>query len=171
MDYKITSEDSNCKVLWAIGGGGFLWESTSLIENMKGDHKHFFYVTTNETTLPENFPSEKTYIIRRVTTLRDKSRFNTLAYFLASIFDSIRCVRKTNPELVICVGSSIAVPLALACRILNKKIYFIESMTRIENVSKTAKILHRLHIADRIYVQWPWQKKTLKGSHYEGTVL
>lgn len=76
-----------------------------------------------------------------------------------------------NPEVVITTGAGFALPLCfLAKFVLNSKIIFIESFSRVFSPSLTGKLLYP--ISNLFIVQWkPLLKKYGKNVLYGGTLL
>lgn len=60
---------------------------------------------------------------------------------------------KEQPDLVISTGAGIAVPFLVLAKLLGKQTIFIESITRVEQLSLSARLA--LPFLDEIYVHWP----------------
>ncbi len=58
---------------------------------------------------------------------------------------------RERPKLVLSTGSEIAIPVFLAAKIFRARTVFIETLTRVEKPSLTARILYPF--ADKFYVQ------------------
>ncbi|CAI5521994.1 unnamed protein product, partial [Closterium sp. Naga37s-1] len=48
----------------------------------------------------------------------------------------------------------------------SSSIVFVESVARVDHLSLTGRLLHRLGIVDRFFVQWPHLTSSCKGTHY-----
>ena len=66
---------------------------------------------------------------------------------------------KERPGVIISTGAGIAVPFFWVGRILGLKCIYIESITRSEELSLTAKLV--LPFADYVFVQWPVLKERI----------
>jgi len=66
---------------------------------------------------------------------------------------SLRICLRECPDVVICTGALATVPLCLICKLMGKKLVFIESFAKVTSPTRTGRFLYR-H-ADRFYVQWP----------------
>lgn len=77
-------------------------------------------------------------------------------------------LRKSQPDLVISTGASIAVPFLMASKLFGIRTLFIESITRSSNLSLTGKLLYNL--VDEFYVQWPECVERYPKAQYRGIV-
>jgi UDP-N-acetylglucosamine:LPS N-acetylglucosamine transferase len=171
--YQEDSRLDRKRVLVTLAGGGFLWEAQALIKGMgKGYDYHF--VTTPDAMDKVNvvdIPDGPVHIIAKPTTMNEKSSLKKVKNTLRSFRDVCRVIRKVDLFAVICIGSSIAVPLCLWAKCFRKKAIFVETITRISKPSLTGKIISTLRLCDRFYVQWPEAVNLYKGAIYAGTVL
>jgi len=62
-------------------------------------------------------------------------------------------LRKSQPDLVVSTGASIAVPFLLASKLFGIKTVFIESISRSSDLSLSGKLVY--NPVDEFYVQWP----------------
>jgi UDP-N-acetylglucosamine:LPS N-acetylglucosamine transferase len=161
------------KILVTLAGGGFLWEAQALIKGLGNDYD-YHYVTTPDAmgkVGAVDIPEGKVYIITKATTMNRKSSLKKVKNTLRSFRDVCRVIRKGDLFAVICVGSSIAVPLCFWAKCFRKRAIFVETITRISKPSLTGKIISTLRLCDRFYVQWPEAVNLYKGAIYAGTVL
>jgi UDP-N-acetylglucosamine:LPS N-acetylglucosamine transferase len=163
---------SKPKILVTLTGGGFLWEAKSLIKGL-GDQFEFHYVTTPDAAGADrsDLPDGELHQVSHVTVMSQRTALKICRNLLASFGDARRVLRQVRPDAVVCVGSSIAVPLCLWARIMGVKAVFVESITRVSEPSKTGRILSALRLCDRIYVQWPEAEQLYARAFYRGTVL
>lgn len=156
----------------SLGGGGHLWQSLSLIGNLDGEYE-FCYISTTRSSPPRagTIPEGRIYFVSDVATLETTSRWKMVAGLVKSFFGSLRVLRQAKPTVVICVGTAISVPILLATRFLRIPGVYIESVTRIHDLSLTGKIIHRLRLSERLYVQWPEVHSKYRSTVYQGTVM
>jgi UDP-N-acetylglucosamine:LPS N-acetylglucosamine transferase len=62
-------------------------------------------------------------------------------------------IRNERPAAILTTGAGVAVPFAWVGRLYNVPTIYVESVTRIEELSLSARMIRP--IADRTYVQWP----------------
>ena len=167
------------KIMVTLTGGGFLWEAKALIKGL-GDDYEYHYVTSYYDFLKtpdamaeqvSGIPEGKIYTIFRTTTMSEKSLGKKVRNTLISLRDAYKVIKKVEPVAVICIGTSLAVPLCFWARYFRRKAIFIESITRVSKPSLTGKILSSLRLCDRFYVQWPEAVHLYRGAIYRGGVL
>ena len=88
--------------------------------------------------------------------------------FIRSYHDARKLLALVQPNAVVCVASSIAVPLFLAARGSGATTVFVESITRVTRPSLTAQLLASLRLCNRIYVQWPESQAFCPNAVYSG---
>ncbi|MEH1867246.1 MAG: PssD/Cps14F family polysaccharide biosynthesis glycosyltransferase [Nostoc sp.] len=66
---------------------------------------------------------------------------------------AFQVVSQTQPDLIISTGAGVAVPFLMIGKLFGSKTAFIESVTRIQTLSLSAKLL--LPFLSVLYVQWP----------------
>ena len=164
---------SKKKILVTLTGGGFLWEAQALIKGLGKDYDYHF-VTTPDALVKvgvADIPEGDVHIIKKPTTMNVKSSLKKVKNTLRSFRDACKVIRKVDPFAVICVGSSIAIPLCFWAKCFRKKAIFVETITRISKPSLTGKIISTLKLCDRFYVQWPEAVRLYKGAVYGGMVV
>jgi len=160
------------KILLTLTGGGFLWQSRRLIEGL-GDGYCYHFLSTYDSMLPPQgaLPPGPVHLVTRITSMGDHSFLKVVQNALVSSLELFGVVARIRPDVVICIGTSLAVPLCLWARLFGKKAVFVESITRVSQPSLTGKILSRLGICSRFYVQWPEIEGLYRGAIYRGSVL
>eukprot|EP01080_Neovahlkampfia_damariscottae_P007246 gene7246-11564_t len=99
------------------------------------------------------------------------SIFTTIYSFLITLF------KVPKSDLIICNGPGVCIPVIFSCYFykffLNwkTKIFFVESIARVENLSLTGKILYYSNLTDSFLVQWPNLKTKFKNTEYKGRLL
>ena len=65
---------------------------------------------------------------------------------------ALKVIMTQKPELVLSTGAGVAVPFLILGKIFGAKTIFLESFTRVEDLSMSAKLA--MPFIDVIYVQW-----------------
>jgi beta-1,4-N-acetylglucosaminyltransferase len=122
--------------------------------------------------LPMPHPGPRSPIRYLGQTRKSPNRYvaNT-ARFLASLVEGYHLVSRLRPQAVLTLGSATAIGLCLAARCLRIPCVFVESLTRVRNLSLTGRILYHLRLTDRLYVQWPHLRKRYAKATFAGGVL
>jgi UDP-N-acetylglucosamine:LPS N-acetylglucosamine transferase len=71
--------------------------------------------------------------------------------------------------VILSTGAGLAVPFFLVGKLLGIRLVYVESVTRIETISLTGRLVYRL--ADRFFVQWPEAARRLPRAEFAGAVL
>lgn len=66
---------------------------------------------------------------------------------------AIRVLREERPAAILTTGAGVAVPFAWIGRLMRIPTVYVESVTRIEGLSLSAKMI--APVASRLYAQWP----------------
>jgi len=64
-----------------------------------------------------------------------------------------RMLRRQKPDLILSTGAGVAVPFLVFGKLLGCRTVFVESITRIETLSLSARLA--LPFLDVLYVHWP----------------
>lgn len=129
------------KVCIVSSCGGHLTEARALMPAYEQyDH---FYVLNDRVMLPADMKGRTLYIAHSE---RDWK-------FFLNIWEAFRILRNERPQVIMSTGAGPAVPFALVGRFLfGTRVVFIETITRINSPSMTAKIMYRL--AHDFFYQW-----------------
>jgi UDP-N-acetylglucosamine:LPS N-acetylglucosamine transferase len=74
-----------------------------------------------------------------------------------------------RPKILITTGAGVAVPFAWAARLRGARIVYVESITRTQALSLSARLV--APIADQLYVQWPEVAEANPGTIFCGNLL
>jgi len=105
---------------------------------------------------------EKIHFVPRQTS---RSIFMTCVNF----FLAFPILFRMKPDLIISTGAAVAVPFIYAGRILGIKTIFIDSISRVENLSLTGKLIHP--VVSEIYVQWEQCGREYRKVQYKGSIF
>lgn len=78
-------------------------------------------------------------------------------------------VRRLRPSVVVSTGAALAVPFIWVARIYGIKVFYVETVTRIDSPSLSCRLARPA--AHRVYVQWPELVSRVRGSVYVGSVF
>ena len=133
------------KILFAASSGGHLEEILRLRDLTTPDNTILLTEKVNYTL----HPWQKTVYVVPQVNRRDPACALKL---LANGWISLRVLAREKPDVVISTGALATLPVCLLCRLFRCRLIYIESLTRIERLSMTGKVLYRL--ADVFVVQW-----------------
>lgn len=82
---------------------------------------------------------------------------------------ALRMVHCRRVQAIVTTGAGVAVPFAIAGRLLGVNVIYIESMARITSPSLTGRLIYPF--ADTFIVQWPGLQRFYKRARSYGTVF
>ncbi len=80
-----------------------------------------------------------------------------------------RVLRAERPTLILTTGAGVAAPFVWVGRLLGIRSVFIESITRISEISLTARLVYPF--ADHLLVQWEELARLYPKAEYRGRIL
>jgi hypothetical protein len=80
-----------------------------------------------------------------------------------------RLLRRVRPSLVLTTGAGLAVPFAWIAYLRRIPVVYVESLTRIEQLSTSGRMI--APVAERLYVQWPELADRVRDARYVGQLL
>lgn len=140
-----------------LGGGGFHYECQQILNSV---------CRPLELVLVFSGPGggvrrwESPHVVRSMYHLRSPSLMGdnilaTLYYGCVNVVRALQILIAEQPDLVFAVGSAQAVPFGLAGKLLQRPLWFVESVTRVHNPSRTAIWVHRFWLGSRFFYFWP----------------
>ena len=76
-----------------------------------------------------------------------------LPNFVRNLFLARRVIRRERPRALLTTGAGVAVPFAWVGRLYGMPTIYVESFTRIQELSLSARLI--APVGGRLYVQWP----------------
>ena len=172
------TSDPRPLVLVTLGGGGWHRETCRVLEQCPPDEFRVAYVYGHHSgnhsagRLPMPIDGPRFPIRYLGPTRKQRLRWITNSLrFAASFVEGFRLVRRLRPHAILAVGHPAAVPLFLAAKFWRARTVFVESLTRVHDLSVTGRIVYRLGLAQRMYVQWPRLHERYARCTYAGSVL
>ena len=170
--------------LSVLGSGGHTTEMISLIEEIKKSNPtticKFKFITSEDRSkisIKKKFPEEKEenfIFIPRSRSVHQSyftSIFTTIYSFLITLF------KVPKSDILLCNGPGVCIPVVFSFYFYKfffnwkTKIFFVESIARVENLSLTGKILYFTGLTDSFLVQWNGLKEKFKNTEYRGRLL
>lgn len=159
-ELPLRASESGTELLLVCSSGGHLLTLWSLRSAWEGFSR--VWVTFDKSDA-RSLLGEESVVFAYGPTNRNLK--NMLRNFVAAW----RTIRAVRPKVVLTTGAGVAVPFAWVARLHGARIVFVESITRIENLSLSCRLL--APVCDRIYVQWPELVGTSSRLRYAGQVF
>jgi len=148
------------KIALVASSGGHLFQMHSL-KDFWSDKDRFwvsFYTEDSKYLLA----GEKFYHAHHPTNRNIKNLFKN--FILA-----FQIIKKEKPDAIISTGAGVGVPFIIAGRLKGIKTLYLESITRNENLSMSAKLLYPF--VDKLLVQWPELAQKYKKTEFQGRII
>ncbi|MCL4294098.1 MAG: oligosaccharide biosynthesis protein Alg14-like protein [Anaerolineae bacterium] len=148
------------KICLVCSHGGHLTETMQILEALAGHD--IFFATYHSAREVEVRQMARAYFTRNIG-------ISLWRMFLATYW-AFWILRREQPEVILSLGAEIALPFFYLSKLLGIKTIFIESWCRVENLSKTGRLVYP--VADVFLVQWP-QLLEVCGpkAQYQGAVV
>jgi len=172
------NDDRRPLVLITLFGGGWHREMQKIVARFPTDHFRFAYIYgyfdnvhgAAELAMPHSGPR---YPIRFLGPTRRTfgHRIRNAAHLGISFFEAFRLVRKLRPAVILSLGTASTIPLFVAGRLFGAKCLFVESLTRVDDLSLTGRILYGTRLSHVLYVQWRSMLDKRPRCRFAGAVL
>jgi len=160
IEKKITSSVSTIPLrvcVLGLGGGGFHYESQEILNNV---HRPLDLILIFSgpgggiRRWESRHPVRSSYMVRSPS-LSDDSVFSLFYYGCVNFVRALQILIAERPDLVFVVGSAQAIPFGLAAKLTTTPLWFVESVTRVSNPSRTGNWLHRSRLYTKFFYFWP----------------
>jgi UDP-N-acetylglucosamine:LPS N-acetylglucosamine transferase len=148
------------KLCLVCSSGGHLFQLFSLKDFWK--NKEHFWVTFPTQDAEYLLSEEKKYWAHFPTN-------RNIITLIKNIGVAWRVLKIEQPDCVISTGAGPGVPFIFLAWLFNIKTIYIESITRNEELSLSARIIYP--VVDKLLVQWPEMGDKYKKAEYHGQVI
>lgn len=162
------------KLLIVLGEGGHTKEMLALVELLGDECAHsareYAYVLTHEDVLSEGkirLPGACYRVIRPRS--KDDPAWLAAGKLLLCLWQSLRVMRRAQPDAIISSGPAVAIPFALWGKLLRRPVIFVETGSRVRRLSLTGRLIR--HFAALFFVQWPQLREKHPWAIYAGRLF
>jgi len=148
---------SSNKVCLVCSSGGHLF-SMYLLQDIWNNYERIWVTHNSHDT--EYFLSNETVYKAYYPT--DRNIINSIKNF----FLALRVLRKEKPAIILSTGAGVSVPFIYAGWLLGIKTVFVEAMTRVQDLSLSAKLVYP--VVKNLYVQYPELATRYTKAQYKG---
>lgn len=160
------------KICLTCAAGGHLNQLMNIMDAFK-EHDLFFITNKSETTLDLEDLAKTYYISDSPKPLEIGTiQFNYLTFALYTMYIALPCLRmllKEKPDTIVSSGGSASLCLCYLGKLMGSKIIYLESLTRVNDLSTTGKLVYI--ISDLFLVQWEYLIKKYPKAKYWGKVI
>lgn len=153
------------KVFFVSNSGGHLSE---LLKFESLFEKYEVTLVTEKTDVTDKY--KKDYKIKLSMYTSKSKKILYLFSLVVNAFSALGYIIKEKPEIIVTTGACLGGIYAyIAKKLLKSKVIYIESLTRITELSGTGRQVYKF--ADVFYVQWEELIKTYPKATYIGRIL
>lgn len=145
------------KIILVSSSGGH-YEQLKMLSSLSEEYKTVWITEKSDYYSKANY-----YMIQ--TGMKDK--FFPLK-MIVNMIKTISIWIKEKPDYIISTGAMILLPYALLAKVLKKKIIYVETYARVNDLTRTGKIMYK-H-ADLFMVQWKKLKEKYPLAVYGGSL-
>jgi UDP-N-acetylglucosamine:LPS N-acetylglucosamine transferase len=131
-------------LLVASAGGHF--KALRQLHDFWSRHPHT-WVTFDSATTRQELAGEEDVVWAHSPTNRN------LPNLIRNAFLAVTVLWRRRPSLILTTGAGVAVPFLILGKLMGSRTVFVESITRIETLSLSARLA--LPFLDALYVHWP----------------
>lgn len=158
------------KIGVVLGRGGHTAQTFALVDLLGSKFKYLYMIDLLDRLTPRKIrlPGRVLPVIQPRLLPQD-SKIMSAVRTVATLLLSFVYILVFRPEVVISCGTGLTLPIFYSARILKVKTVFVESMSRVESLSITGRML--LGKTNLFFVQWPTLAKRTHGTVYGGQLL
>ncbi|MEA3336538.1 MAG: PssD/Cps14F family polysaccharide biosynthesis glycosyltransferase [Chloroflexota bacterium] len=161
------------RILVVLGEGGHTRQMLRLLDQL-GPSYDYHYLIAEQDRLSEGkirFPGEIYQAGRPRTKVEGKTDSSTVAAWqtMRSTSQLWPTMRQIRPDVVLANGPSIAVPPMVLGKLLGARIVWLESASRVFEMSTSGRIVYRF--SDLFFVQWPQLQDQYPRAIYAGRLV
>lgn len=146
--------DQQGSVLTIASAGGHLTQAICVMKAVE----NFHLVTSAKIKI--NAGAKSYHLIQ-------DTQFSPWIHF-KNIFVALNLIRKLKPTAVFSTGGPICLPFAVAARLMRIKYIHLDTLSRVEDLSNTARFLLKYKLTSEMLVQWKHMLTRYEGLQYYG---
>ena len=154
MQERLLGDNDQGDVLTVVSTGGHLTQALCIMTAIEN-----FHIVTGG-TFDIHVGAKSMHRI-------EETQFSAWIHF-KNIFKALNIIRKVKPAAVFSTGGPICLPFALVCKLLNKKFIYLDTLSRVDELSNTARFLLKYKLTSEIYVQWKHHVEAYPALEYRG---
>ncbi len=153
-----------------LGRGGHTAQTFALVDLLGRNYQYLYLIGVLDRLTPKKIRIPGTVLpVLPPRLLPQDSKIMSVVRTIVTLFLSFIYFLLLRPKVVLSCGTGLTVPVFCAARALGVKTVFIESMSRVTELSMTGRLL--LGKTDLFFVQWPQLAEKTPGALYGGQLL
>ncbi len=163
------------RLLIVLGAGGHTKQMLRLVDLLGPDFDYCYVVADYDTVSEHKIAAQGP--VYRMTQPREKRMgategvWTVLRKMPRALVQARRILAEARPDALIGAGPSLQIPLAIAAKTRRIPVIYVETASKVETLTSTARLIYRFHLADRFYVQWEHYLADYPRARYAGRLL
>ena len=147
--------------------GGHTSQILRLVDKMDERHELVYLICTDDKTSKAKIRKQgPIYYMKNPRDMKDKFVGTVAFKMIPATRDVIKVLNHAKPDVVICSGPSMAIPLFWIARFKGIKTIFLESWVRVHNKSQAGRFVSK--VTDLFIVQWKSMLHQYPNAKYKG---
>jgi UDP-N-acetylglucosamine:LPS N-acetylglucosamine transferase len=170
--------DQRPLILVTVEGGGWHHQTVRILRRLSPAEFRFAYVYghvdehhySRELAMPH---AGARYPIHHIGQTRGRPwrHVTNVGRLALSFWEAWQLLVRLRPAAILAVATPVALPLFVVGRLLGVRCLFVESLTRVRDLSLTGRLIYRLRLAHRLYVQWPGLRERYARTSFAGAIV
>lgn len=127
-------------ILTVVNAGGHLTQALCIMKHIDNFH------LVSSVDLNLNVGAQSVTVVKG-------TQFNPFIHAW-NIIVALRLILKIKPKAIFSTGGPICLPYALVAKLLGKRFIYLDTLSRVQDLSNTARLLYKYKLASEIYCQW-----------------
>ena len=158
------------RIAVVLGRGGHTAQTFSLVNLLGNGFQYLYLIGVLDPLTPKKIHIPGCVLpVFAPRLLPQDSRIMSVIRTLTTLLLSFIYFLIFRPKIVVSCGTGLTVPIFYSARVLGINTVFIESMSRVESLSITGRML--LGKTSLFFVQWPQLASVVPGVEYGGQLL
>ncbi len=158
------------KIAVVLGRGGHTAQTFALVDSLGKEYEYMYIIGVLDRLTQKKIRIQgKVFRVFTPRLLPQDSRIMSIVRTILTLYLSFIYLLFQRPNVIISCGTGMTVPVFYSARALGIPTVFIESMSRVETLSKTGRIL--LGRVSLFMVQWKKLAEKSPGVVYGGQLL
>ena len=103
---------------------------------------------------------------KRIYTIRDTQ--HNIVIHLANLFAGIKILLRERPQAIFSTGGPVCLPFALLSRITRTRFVYLDTLSRVTELSNSGKLIKKFKLYDEFLCQWESVASQYSGIEYHG---
>ena len=139
-------------IIVVLGDGGHTAQMIRLVNLLESQYDYEYIIAKQDKlSIYKILIKGKVHFINRVAVFGD-NYFIRFCKLIRGLYEVYPIVKNSNTQAIITCGPNISVPICIIGKILNKKIIFIETWSKVYSKTSSGRLIY--YFADLFFIQW-----------------